>query len=102
MTCQWCPQEFWLTRELKIHAKKHHREEYATQETERDIEEKEDPKSTDVSEAENQHPEFLREKYPAKEDNDDGDNNEFQGITLKSNSRIYIHAYNKLKKTDDK
>ena len=67
MTCQWCPQEFWLTRELKIHAKKHHREEYATQETEQDIEEKEDTKSTDVSEAENQHPEFLREKYPAKE-----------------------------------
>ena len=55
LTCQWCSEGFDKTNELIIHAKKHHREEYSTQEAERAIEAKEDSKSTDVSEAENQH-----------------------------------------------
>ena len=39
LTYQWCSQKFVKTSELIIHSKKHHREEYSTQEDERAIEE---------------------------------------------------------------
>ena len=96
LSCQWCSGVFTQSDELVNHFQEQHKIEYNKQKEE-GLTVKE-PKSTDVSEAENQHPEFERVKYPEKEKDDKFTEDDFQGITLKGNSRKYIQSYNKLKK----